>query len=231
MFSQKGCFLGPRQYFYKDKKGITQKYVYCSLCLKGPFEQEDVGIKFKPIGSDHPSGYCMLCIKTLGLKNSPEPVSLVETEMEQLEPTVPIENTPVSIPAIKREVPVKSKKPEIILENRPLPNKEHIRYLEILQSELSGKKPIPTRGPYSIYFAQGVDGVFTTGVTTNLKKESKELNNGGAPRGGTRPYEIVYYRTEKKKDDAAYVKVILSKYKREQKERLIQVFENRFFAS
>ena len=138
---------------------------------------------------------------------------------------------PIEKPIEKKIEPVDT----LVEDRKPVPEKaavsdtEHLRYLGILQAELSGKKPIPVKGPYSIYIAQSVDGSYTCGVTTNLEVENKRLNSD-KQRTGFLPIEIVCYRTEKKKDDALYMRGILSKYRREQKERLIQTFERQFFA-
>jgi hypothetical protein len=35
-----------RPYFYKDKDGKLQKYLYCSLCNDGPFEQESPNLTY-----------------------------------------------------------------------------------------------------------------------------------------------------------------------------------------
>jgi len=252
--------LAARQYFYTDDKGVVQRYEYCVLCSAGPFTQGDLGTKYKSAGGGRHVTYCMSCARNLGLKDLPPPVKMkisetfilpepIEISAQVQKPTVvkPQDPATVKIPVIVAETkPVEKpeKKPiekkieptySLVENKKPVPEKtrvsdtEHLRYLGILQAELSGKKPIPVKGPYSIYIAQSVDGSYTCGVTTNLEVENKRLNSD-RQRAGFLPVEIVCYRTEKKKDDALYMRGILSKYKRDQKERMIQTFERQFFA-
>lgn len=251
--------MGVRQYFYTDGKGVVQKYEYCTLCGVGPFKQEEQDTKYKSAGGGRPITYCIPCFNTLGLKDTSSIENLPPTK--DLDPTekkspTSIPKKPASVKkdpvtAVKKpkvqviqavivsteevevkDTPVELKepltppKPKIVSEEE----KEHDRCLGILQSELSGKKPIPTKSPYSIYIAQSIDGSYICGVTTNLVEENKKINSGEI-KTVSLPIEIVYYRTEKKKEDAYCIRRILSKYKREQKERLIQVFEKQFFAS
>jgi predicted GIY-YIG superfamily endonuclease len=68
-------------------------------------------------------------------------------------------------------------------------------------------------------------------VTKDLQKESKEVNNGKAPRNSKPPLEIVYYKSEENEENAQRIRDILSKYKRDKKEQLISIFEKQFFAS
>lgn len=250
--------MGSRQYFYTDDKGIVQKHEYCILCGAGPFKQEEQDTKYKSAGGGRHVTYCIPCFKNLGLKDivsyAGKLPSIDELDpIEEIPPTdIPEESVsttkaPVTttnkpeirpIPSVVvlaeklevKDTPVGLKKTSTLSEPKVVSEEEHNRCLGILQSELSGKKPIPTKGPYSIYIAQGSDGSYTCGVTTNLVEENKKIS-GGEIRTGFLPVEIVYYRTEKKKEDAYYMRGILSKYKREQKERLIQVFEKQFFAS
>jgi hypothetical protein len=50
--------LNPR-YWYVDEKGVTKKYIYCRLCLAGPFKLTDIQEKFFYYGSDE--AYCKDC--------------------------------------------------------------------------------------------------------------------------------------------------------------------------
>ena len=249
--------MAARQYFYTDEKGIVQKHEYCTLCGEGPFKQEEQDTKYKNVGGGRPITYCISCFKNLGIKDTPSVEKLPsENELDHIEKALPIgileeptSTTKISatptkkpktrpIPAVivsekepeVKDIPVELKNPLALPVPKIVSEEEHSRCLSILQDELSGKKPIPTKGPYSIYIAQSIDRSYTCGVTTNLEIENKKINSGEI-KTVSLPIEIVYYRTEKKKEDAYCIRRILSKYKREQKERLIQVFEKQFFAS
>jgi len=51
-----------RPYFYKDSDGNSKKYYYCSLCLKGPFKEDDMGKKiFYMTGQETRVYYCFTC--------------------------------------------------------------------------------------------------------------------------------------------------------------------------
>jgi hypothetical protein len=49
------------RYWYKDEKHKLQKYVYCGLCLAGPFKVTDENILFTRINNQ---SHCIKCTKT-----------------------------------------------------------------------------------------------------------------------------------------------------------------------
>lgn len=49
--------LNPR-YWYTDENGEVQQYVYCGLCLDGPFKKVDAGILFSKVNR---MNYCKKC--------------------------------------------------------------------------------------------------------------------------------------------------------------------------
>ena len=49
--------LNPR-YWYTDENGAIQPYVYCGLCLTGPFKKTDEGILFSRVNR---MTYCKKC--------------------------------------------------------------------------------------------------------------------------------------------------------------------------
>jgi hypothetical protein len=49
--------LNPR-YWYVDEKGVTKKYIYCRLCLAGPFKLTDIDEKFFFYADE---AYCKNC--------------------------------------------------------------------------------------------------------------------------------------------------------------------------
>jgi len=52
--------LNPR-YWYTDENGEVQPYVYCGLCLAGPFKKTDVNILFARVNR---MAYCKKCTTT-----------------------------------------------------------------------------------------------------------------------------------------------------------------------
>jgi hypothetical protein len=57
--------LNPR-YWYIDENGKLKKYVYCGMCLSGPFKQTDENALFHRINK---ASYCIKCMKTLSIKD------------------------------------------------------------------------------------------------------------------------------------------------------------------
>lgn len=194
-----------RIYFYKNEKGVTQKYAYCSTCGAGPFRQSEANVKFIEKGLGRPLLYCMSCARTLRLSYITPPI------IEGMPDIIDLNIVPLIFKNKKDlAIPEKDRKPR-----------------QRLFSELSTS----FKGPFFAYIAQGVDDSYMCGVTKDLQKEIKEVNNGNAPRNSKPPLEIVYYKSEENEENAQRIRNILSKYKRDKKEQLISIFEKQFFAS
>jgi putative endonuclease len=237
-------------YFYKDENDTTQKYEYCSLCTKGPYTQDERDKKYKVVGDKHSLVYCLECAKInhiggldiySAVEDTPSVVLMpVEPEIAPIAiiaPTSVVE--PISVPVLAVSPPppkpVKKKISEpvtLIAADTPKDKTDPAdrqKYNAALTQELNGKKPIPTKGPYFCYIGQCSDESYVCGVTKDIRKETALINNGGAPKSGKLPIEIIYYRTEKELSGARMARDILSKYKREQKERLVGMFEKQLF--
>jgi hypothetical protein len=52
-----------KEYFYQDEKGVMQKFIYCTTCLKGPFKQGNH--ELTNCGSLY---YCKTCASILRLR-------------------------------------------------------------------------------------------------------------------------------------------------------------------
>jgi predicted GIY-YIG superfamily endonuclease len=168
--------------------------------------------------------YCVRCARTIGFSALPIPASEISSTIK--EKPVIFEKSTHAVSEIKQDISIK--KPIKIVAEKP---KKPIvtKYDKIILAELSEKKRIPFGSRNLIYIAQDSVGAFLCGVTTDLGKEAKSLNNGGAPDTGGMPIEIVYYRTEKSKDSANNMKKALLKLDHKQKEQLVQVFEKQYF--
>ena len=76
-------------YFYKDSTGKTKKYIYCSLCLKGPFKEEQKNTDF--FDFENSLKYCKECMqihfpqKLMDSKKDAEfsPIDELEVEIEE----------------------------------------------------------------------------------------------------------------------------------------------------
>jgi predicted GIY-YIG superfamily endonuclease len=232
--------LGSRPYFYKDESKNTQQYVYCLHCLAGPFKQDELNKKFLEFGNKHATYYCIKCARIIGIGDPPsatrtdiEPVvpNAVEKSDELFKPEnlinnlEPISNRPDDTPTPELADGIASPKP------KKTKSSEHNPITTHLQEVLRSKKSIPTEEPYFIYIAQCADDSFFCGVTTNLTSESARINRGELSKVKSLPADIVYFKTEKRKEDAMKVRVLLSKYKKEQKTRLADVFSKQFFST
>lgn len=194
-----------RIYFYKDEKGVIQKYAYCSTCGAGPFKQSEINVKFVEKGIGRPLLYCMSCTRILRLSHVTLPI------IEDMSDITDLDIAPIKELIFKKKKdPTAPKKP---------------------RQRLFSESSTSFKGPFFAYIAQGIDDSYTCGVTKDLQKESKEVNNGKAPRNSKPPLEIVYYKSEENEENAQRIRDILSKYKRDKKEQLISIFEKQFFAS
>lgn len=122
---------------------------------------------------------------------------------------------------------------EILLEKvevkEPLPEAIQEKVEVIEQPPLPPPVIEDEPGPYYVYVGQLSDGVFITGVTTDLRKDFEAINSGQSSRIRTLPMEIVYYHIEQNKKDALIAKANIMSMTPFQKEILVGDFEKKFF--
>ena len=194
------------RYFYTDSNGKMQKYVYCSLCSKGPYKESHEGKFFTRTSQ---IVHCASCVTGLGLRVYLDPGDEVYTP-EPIINSKPLEvKKPklVKIPSVVKKhkilvetlkdvpkeslAPVAEKKPELIYkEVKPVQEPEKIPEKIPVQEpeEIPEKKPVqeperipiqePERVPEQIYErASSTDIEPVPKVEESLKQSSIEREN------------------------------------------------------
>jgi predicted GIY-YIG superfamily endonuclease len=185
--------------------------------MAGPFQKSEEGKTYIELGLQHARYHCISCARTIGTikaanqKNRSD--QLISSEEDMVESSFLEEET-------------KKAKKRATTQKDPV----HVELTETLIGELQAKREIPVEGTWLTYIAERSNDSYTCGVTRDLTEEARALNQAGYGKLNNLPVDIVYFRAESDKDGALRVRDILSKYKREQKDRLIKVFEKQYFS-
>lgn len=193
--------MNKKAYFYKDKDGKIQKYIYCSRCPTGPFVQEQLHIDVIKIGNDNssqPTYLCKTCGFFLGYNSKFNRIErkIPEYEPEELKPSKTKRKAVESIEEEPKEV---IQKP-------------------IIQPPAKLVAPQNVNGEEWVVFAvKCKDGTICYSSTQNLEKAIMYMNTSKGPKitrpKERRPVTFLYKKVVSSKEEARKMRIDLEQRK------------------